>query len=93
MVGESEVPRWRYNFSCRDCECIKYLDDGTRIGFYCIPIMNNEEPIHADNDRVVRCDRYVPKMEQLCLFDREEVSKCESGLKMLERRLGRLRQR
>ena len=93
MIGESKEPRWRYDFSCRDCENIKYIKDDIRDGFYCIPVMNNEKPIHADNDRVVRCDRYEPKMVQMCLFDGEGVNKCESGLKMLERKLGKVRTR
>lgn len=84
---------WQYNFSCRDCSRLVYLNDEMRVGFYCIPLATGDRPIHADDDRVVRCDKYEPKMEQLSLFDREEVSECESGLEMLERRLGRVRTR
>ena len=84
---------WQYDFSCRDCSQIVFYNDEMRVGFYCIPLATGERPIHADNDRVVRCDRYEPKAVQMCLFDGEEVSKCEGGLKMLERRLGRVRTR
>lgn len=84
---------WQYDFSCRDCSKIVFCNDEMRVGFYCIPLATGERPIHADNDRVVRCDRYEPKAVQMCLFDGEEVSKCESGLEMLERRLGRVRKR
>ena len=84
---------WRYDFSCRDCSRIEYRNDEMMVGFYCIPLATGERPIHADNDRVVRCDKYEPKAEQMCLFDAEEVSKCDIGLEMLERRLGRARKR
>lgn len=84
---------WRYDFRCRECSQLVYHDDELRVGFYCEPMANGEDPIHADNDYVVRCDRYEPKMVQICLFDGEEVDECENGLEKFERKLGRIRRK
>jgi len=51
---------WVYDFNCKNCGRIKYIDDGIRKGNYCIPIKDGGDPIHADDDYVVRCDDYQP---------------------------------
>ena len=68
MIGKSEVPRWRYDFDCRHCDQVKYLNDGVRKGEYCMVMVTGKDPIHADDDRVVRCDCYQPLSDQICLF-------------------------
>lgn len=70
MVGKTQVPKWRYDFDCKHCTKVKYLDDGIRKGFYCMPTVNGMDNIHADEDRVVRCDEYESnRINQLNLFD------------------------
>lgn len=64
------MAHWRYDFECRLCEQRQYVKDEIRNGLYCLPIMNGEWCIHADDDRVVRCDKYSPKMDQMSLFER-----------------------
>lgn len=70
MVGKAEVPRWRYEFDCHHCAKVKYLDDGVRKGFYCMPMVKGIDHMHADDDRVIRCDEYVSnRPDQISLFD------------------------
>lgn len=70
MVGKAEVKRWQYNFDCHHCERVKYIRDGVRNGFYCGPMVEGRDPIHADDDRIVRCDEYIDnRLEQLSIFD------------------------
>lgn len=64
------MAHWKYDFDCRRCEQIRYVKDKIRDGNYCIPIMTGQPNIHADDDRVVRCDGFRPKMEQMSLFER-----------------------
>ena len=70
MVGKAEVPRWRYDFDCFHCSRVKYIKDGVRDGFYCVPMVEGRDPIHADDDRVIRCDDYASSLpDQISLFD------------------------
>lgn len=48
--------KWFYAFDCKSCERLKYIGDA----FYCVPLMTGNNPIHADDDYVVRCDDYEP---------------------------------
>jgi len=62
--------KWRYECDCHHCAKVKYVNDGVRDGYYCIPVMNGEEPLHADDDYTVRCDQFVStKLEQISMFD------------------------
>ena len=56
MIGKSEETPWRYDFDCRTCAQIHAINGAN----YCLPIRNGEDPIHADADRVLRCDKYTP---------------------------------
>ena len=70
MVGKAEVERWRYDFDCHHCTRVQYIKDGVRDGFYCVPMTEGRSPIHADDDRVVRCDDYCSNLpDQISLFD------------------------
>lgn len=67
-IGEITVPRWKYEFSCKNCKQIHTVHDEakSRHGEYCIASINRYDqglpsPIHADDDRVIRCDCYEPK--------------------------------
>lgn len=62
---ERTVGKWVYTFNCRDCLRMCELHDGVRDGRYCMPMVNGEDPIHADDDRRVRCDRYQPMQHTL----------------------------
>lgn len=55
------LDRWRYDFDCRNCLQLQYVKDEIRDGMYCIPTKDGADPLHADDDRVVRCDRYEPR--------------------------------
>lgn len=69
MIGKAEVERWRYDFDCHHCTKVKYIKDDIRDGFYCIPMVTGHDPIHADDDRVVRCDEYESsRPDQMSLF-------------------------
>lgn len=69
MIGKAEVERWRYDFDCHHCTRVKYIKDGVRDGLYCIPMVEGRDPIHADDDRVVRCDEYVSnRPDQMSIF-------------------------
>ena len=59
----SNLPKWKYDFSCKKCRHIQYVKDKAkrRDGDYCIKFIERTDaglpsPIHADDDRVVRCD-------------------------------------
>lgn len=70
MIGKAEVERWRYDFNCHQCSKVKYVKDNVRDGLYCIPMVEGRDTIHADDDRVVRCDEYVSsRPDQMSLFD------------------------
>lgn len=56
MIGKSEVPGWRYDFECRRCARLAPRDGA----MYCLPIRGGESPLHADDDRVLRCDAFTP---------------------------------
>lgn len=72
MVGKAEVERWKYDFDCHHCTKVKFINDGIRNGFYCIPMVDGGDPIHADDDRVVRCDEYASsRMDQMSIFEEE----------------------
>ena len=60
---KSNLPKWKYDFSCKKCRHIQYIKDKAkrRDGDYCIKFIERTDaglpsPIHADDDRVVRCD-------------------------------------
>lgn len=55
--------RWHYAFSCRNCLNKIRIDTDT----YCVPLRALRDPIHADDDYVVRCDEYQPA--QISLFE------------------------
>ena len=60
---------WTYDFNCKDCGQIKYLNDGVWHGNYCIPTKEGRCRMHADDDHVLRCDDYMPM--QINLFSME----------------------
>ncbi len=70
---KSNLPKWRYDFNCRKCDNIKEIHDPrkNRHGDYCIACIERTDaglpsPIHADDDRVVRCDCFkaIPESEE-----------------------------
>ena len=65
MIGKSERPKWQYDFNCRNCGNMQYVKDEIRDGMYCLPIMNSQPVVHADDDRVVRCDEYKPMQMEM----------------------------
>ena len=70
MIGKPGVERWRYSFDCHHCTKTKYIKDNIRDGIYCIPYVEGRDPIHADDDRVVRCDEFASSlMEQMSFFE------------------------
>ena len=68
-VGKSTLSRWVYEFSCKDCKNVQYVNDPAhhREGMYCIPAIRAMDAgedwkgCHADDDRHLRCDCYDPK--------------------------------
>ena len=58
MIGQSKLARWRYDFKCQKCSHLQYVKDAIRDGLYCTVMLSGKDPIHADDDRVVRCDSY-----------------------------------
>lgn len=48
---KSNLPKWKYDFSCKKCRHIQYVKDKAKRRDGGLP-----SPIHADDDRVVRCD-------------------------------------
>lgn len=80
------LPRWKYDFSCRHCANITEINDPAkhREGDYCKACIDREDagkpsPIHADDDRHVRCDCYAPLdcnyCEHISLREREQDNK------------------
>lgn len=61
------MSKWRYAFNCRDCLETCELHDGVHDGRYCMQTLLGRNPIHADDDYVVRCDKWEPA--QHTLFD------------------------
>lgn len=57
--------KWRYDFECKDCANLKYVKDEIRDGNYCAILMNGTDPLYADDDYVLRCDRYEPMQIRL----------------------------
>lgn len=60
---KQKLSKWQYAFSCEKCRYIQYIKDKKkqRDGDYCIKTIERigaglSSPIHADDDRVVRCD-------------------------------------
>lgn len=64
MIGQTKLPKWRYDFNCRQCARQKYVKDEIRDGIYCTVLMTGEDPMHADDDRVVRCDYYQKEVRK-----------------------------
>lgn len=61
---KSNLPKWKYDFSCKKCRHIQYVKDKAkrRDGDYCIKFIERTDaglpsPIHADDDRIVRFNR------------------------------------
>lgn len=61
MIGRrrKNLPKWRYDFNCRKCDNIQFIDDPARgrLGDYCVACVEafdqgRPNPIHADDDRV-----------------------------------------
>lgn len=77
---KSNLPKWIYDFSCKKCCHNQYIKDMAkhRDGYYCVKFIERIDsglpcPIHADYDRVVRCDCFDVIMSvvdyiQLSLF-------------------------
>lgn len=49
------MPKWRYDFNCRKCDNIQFIDDPARgrLGDYCVACVEafdqgRPNPIHAD---------------------------------------------
>ena len=61
--------KWKYAFDCRNCSHVKYIKDGIRDGYYCVPGITGSQGMHADDDYVVRCDSWAPA--QVSLFGME----------------------
>lgn len=68
---KQKLPKWQYNFSCKMCRHIQYIKDKKkhRDGDYCIKAIERFDaslpsPIHADDDRVVRCDCFEEIQEE-----------------------------
>jgi hypothetical protein len=75
MIGrrKKDLPKWRYDFNCRKCDNVQFINDPEhgRLGDYCVACVEafdqgRPDPIHADDDRVVRCDcfRPIPEPEE-----------------------------
>lgn len=77
MIGKTTQRRWRYAFNCKDCLQIRELHDGVHEGRYCMAMLRGEETIHADDDRILRCDCWQPV--QRTLFDEETYYGEEEG--------------
>ena len=75
MIGRSNLPKWKYDFSCKHCRHVQYVKDNLkcRDGDYCIKSIERYDvglpsPIHADDDRVVRCDFFDDSSLQLVML-------------------------
>ena len=57
--------KWRYECDCNNCEKVKRIVDPAKHmnGDYCTATVAGLKTIHADDDYVIRCDQYEPKME------------------------------
>ena len=73
MIGrrKKDLPKWRYDFNCRKCDNVQFINDPEhgRLGDYCVACVEafdqgRPDPIHADDDRVVRCDCFRPIPEE-----------------------------
>lgn len=64
MIGQTKLPRWRYDFDCRKCSQVQHIKDEVRDGMYCMPTVLGLDPMHADDDRVVRCDYYREEVRE-----------------------------
>lgn len=73
LCGGKIVVSDLYDFNCRKCDNIQFIDDPARgrLGDYCVACVEafdqgRPNPIHADDDRVVRCDcfRPIPEPEE-----------------------------
>lgn len=66
-----ELERWVYDFECGNCAQRKLIinDSEGRNGIYCMPTVEGRRPIHADDDRHVRCDYYEKALDQVSLFE------------------------
>lgn len=68
-VGKSSLPRWVYDCDCKNCKRLEFVNDPahSRNGMYCIPGIEALDAgkewngLHADDDRHIRCDFYIPK--------------------------------
>jgi hypothetical protein len=63
--------KWRYECDCHNCANVEYVFDpaNSRDGDYCIPGIMGKKTVHADDDYVIRCDYYSPKVAQLSFME------------------------
>ena len=59
------MTKWRYDFDCWNCD----NEEVVAGALYCKPTRAGHNPIHADDDYVVRCGEYMPK--QMTLWEGE----------------------
>lgn len=64
MTGQTKLPRWRYDFDCSRCANRQEVHDFMHDGTYCVILMLGTDPLHADDDRVVRCDAYQKEVRK-----------------------------
>ena len=70
--------KWRYECDCNNCEKVKRIVDPEKHmnGDYCTATVAGLKTIHADDDYVIRCDQYEPKMEQIAFSNLIVQIKC-----------------
>lgn len=63
--------RWRYECDCHNCDKVEYVKDpaNSRDGDYCIPAIKGEKTVRADDDYVIRCPFYRPKVSQMSFME------------------------
>lgn len=77
MIGQSEVPKWRYAFNCKECVNMRWVDDDTkkRYGRFCMPMIDADDSgieWHFDFDdeaRTMNCRFYATEGEQMSMLE------------------------
>ena len=59
MTG-NDILGWQYAFDCKNCSEVKRREDGASSGDYCMATLRGDVTIHADGDRILKCDAYKP---------------------------------
>ncbi|MDO4649383.1 MAG: hypothetical protein Q4B26_12105 [Eubacteriales bacterium] len=68
------MPRWVYEFSCRDCTQLQEMHQGCMNGTYCRAALLGKTTIHADDDFTLRCDSYTTEpIQQRMLIPAAEL--------------------